>query len=361
MTHPGAPIVTTPSEASRASLDEELTRYGALVDGWTRDALTESMSPQAQRLGAMLEYHLGWRDEQLQPLSVSAPAGKKLRPALVLLVSQAISGEINTAARDAAVAIELVHNFSLVHDDIQDHSELRRHRRTVWSLWGMPQAINAGDALFALAQRVIVRDGSAQAAEMAAELNATALLLAEGQFLDIDLQEGRTPVTLDAYETMITRKTGVLFACACRLGAMAAGASAAERDAYAAYGRELGVAFQEQDDLLGVWGRSTETGKPEAADIVERKRGLPAAMALSLADAPAWLRSAYAETDGAVEPAQVQRIIAHFDQLELRPMVERRVEARYRTALESLAAAGAREPARGYLAAICEALVSRRT
>jgi geranylgeranyl diphosphate synthase type I len=349
------------NDASGATLDEELARYGALVDGWTRTAVAESISPEAQRLGALLEYHLGWRDEHLQPLDQPAPAGKKLRPALVLLVAQAVSGEINAAARNAAVAVELIHNFSLVHDDIQDHSELRRHRRTVWSLWGMPQGINAGDALFALAQRVVVRDGSAEAAAMAAELNATALSLAEGQFLDIDLQQGQTPVTLDAYETMITRKTGVLFACACRLGAMAAGASTAERNAYAAYGLELGVAFQEQDDLLGVWGRSTETGKPEAADIVERKRGLPAAMALSLADAPAWLRSAYAETDGAVDRQLVERIIAHFDNLDLRSTVEQRVEARYRTALESLAKAAPREPARGYLTAICEALVSRRT
>src|SRR6266853_5794060 len=98
--------------------------------------------------------------------TVPAPAGKKLRPALVLLVAQAVSGEINQAARDAAVAVELIHNFSLVHDDIQDRSELRRHRRTVWSVWGMPQGINAGDALFALAQRVIARGGTSLAAQM---------------------------------------------------------------------------------------------------------------------------------------------------------------------------------------------------
>jgi geranylgeranyl diphosphate synthase type I len=350
-----------PNETSPAALDELLSSYGFQVDDWTRAALAESISPQAERLRAMLEYHLGWRDEHLQPQRVSAPAGKKLRPALVLLVAQAVSGEISQAARNAAVAVELIHNFSLVHDDIQDRSELRRHRRTVWSIWGMPQGINAGDALFALAQRVIVRDGSAQAAAMAAELNATALLLAEGQFLDIELQQGQTPVTLEAYETMITRKTGVLFASACRLGAMAAGASDTARHAYAAYGLELGVAFQEQDDLLGVWGRSAETGKPEAADVIERKRGLPAAMALSLADAPGWLKSAYAEMDGEIDPQLVERIIGHFEQLDLRSTVEQRVEARYRQALETLAAAGAREPARGYLTAICGALVARRT
>jgi geranylgeranyl diphosphate synthase type I len=168
-------------------------------------------------------------------------------------------------------------------------------------------------------------------------------------------------LTLAAYETMITRKTGVLFASACRLGAMAGAASAANQEAYAAYGRELGVAFQEQDDLLGVWGDSTETGKPQAADIVERKRGLPAAMALSRADAPEWLTAAYAERDGELKPDTVERIIAHFDGLDLRSAVEQRVQARYRRALDGLDAAGAREPARGYLTAICEALVARRT
>ena len=128
----------------------------------------------------MLEYHLGWRGVELERLAKPAPAGKKLRPALVLLVSQAVSGEITAAAQHAAAAVELVHNFSLVHDDIQDRSELRRHRPTLWSLWGMPQAINAGDALFALAQVVVVQDDSTLAAQLANELNRAALRLSEG-------------------------------------------------------------------------------------------------------------------------------------------------------------------------------------
>jgi geranylgeranyl diphosphate synthase type I len=342
-------------------LDRQLAHMGGLVDEWTREALAQAMSPRAQRLKAMLEYHLGWRGPDLEPLATPAPAGKKLRPGLVLLTCQAVSGDVTPYARSAAVAVELVHNFSLVHDDIQDRSQLRRYRPTLWTLWGAPQGINAGDALFALAQVAVVRDGGSLAAEMAAELNRTALLLAEGQFLDIELQLGETPVTLQAYETMITRKTGVLFASACRLGAMAGRASAEVQDAYAAYGRELGIAFQEQDDLLGVWGSSAETGKPDAADIVERKRGLPAAMALSQADAPGWLRDAYDERDGELGPDMVGRIVAHFDRLDLRTMVERRVQARYRAALEHLDAAKPREPWRSYLAGVCEALVSRRT
>jgi geranylgeranyl diphosphate synthase type I len=342
-------------------LDRELARLAELTDGWIREAIAQHVSPRAERLAAMLEYHLGWRGPDLEALDSPAPAGKKLRPALVLLVSQAVGGEITPAARACAVAVELIHNFSLVHDDIQDNSALRRHRPTVWSLWGMPQGINAGDALFALAELVLVRDGAALSARLATELNLTALGLAEGQFLDIDLQDGQLPPSLEAYEAMIARKTGLLFACACRLGALAAGAADAESEAYAAYGLELGVAFQEQDDLLGVWGRAAETGKPEAADIVERKRGLPAAMALSAADAPDWLRAAYLDRDAELSGDTVERIIGHFDQLGVREQIEGRVEARYRKALECLDVAGAREPARGYLAAICEALVARRT
>jgi geranylgeranyl diphosphate synthase type I len=343
------------------AVDQELARLGELTDGWIRDAIAQHLSARAERLAGMLEYHFGWRGPGLEPLAWPAAAGKKLRPALVLLVCQAVRGEITPAAQNAAAAVELIHNFSLVHDDIQDRSELRRHRRTLWSLWGMPQAINAGDALFALAQVVLVRDGSSLAARLATELNTAALMLSEGQFLDIDLQRGDTPVTLDAYEAMIARKTGVLFATACRLGALAAGASAQAIDAFAAYGLELGLAFQEQDDLLGVWGRSAETGKPDAADIIERKRGLPAAMALSVPDAPEWLRTAYRQTDGELSQDTVGRIIAYFDELDLRAAIERRVQVRYRNALDSLEAAGAREPARSHLAAICDALISRRT
>jgi geranylgeranyl diphosphate synthase type I len=195
---------------------------------------------------------------------------------------------------------------------------------------------------------------------MAAELNRTALQLAEGQYLDIQLQAGGTPATPEAYEAMITRKTGVLFACACRLGAIVAGAEPAVENAYAAYGLELGLAFQEQDDLLGVWGSSAETGKPDALDVVERKRGLPAAIALSRADTPAWLTAVYDERDGAMAPQLVERVIEYFDQIEVRREVEGRVEGRYRRALDCLELARPREPAQSLLAGLCEALVARR-
>jgi len=341
-------------------LDQQLAHLGELTDGLIREAISRHLSPRAERLAGMLEYHLGWRGTDLALLARPAPAGKKLRPALVLLVAQAVCGEITPSARSSAAAVELIHNFSLVHDDIQDRSELRRHRPTVWSIWGMPQGINVGDALFALAQVVLAEGGTALAAQLTAELNRTALGLAEGQFLDIDLQEGHTSPTPEAYDAMVARKTGQLFACAGRLGAMSGGAPAAQCDAYAAYGLQLGIAFQEQDDLLGVWGLSAETGKPDAADIVERKRGLPAAMALSRPDAPDWLRAGYVQSDAELPNEVVERIIAHFEALDLRSSIDGRVQERYRKTLECLDAAGPREPARGYLAAISEALVARR-
>ena len=342
-------------------LDRCLAQLGELTDRDLHAAVAGYLIPRAGSLAQLVEYHLGWRDPELTPLGTPAPAGKRLRPALVLLVAQAVRGDTPPAARQAAVAVELIHNFSLVHDDIQDRSALRRHRPTVWSVWGMPQGINVGDALFALAQVVVAESGTQLGARLATELNKAALGLAGGQFLDIDLQDGRMAPTVEAYGAMVAGKTGALFACACRLGALAAEAPETTCEAYAAYGAELGIAFQEQDDLLGVWGRSGETGKPDAADVVERKRGLPAVLALSRPDAPDWLRRAYDNQPDELPAETIQRVIAHFDELGLQATIEQRVEARYRRALEYLDAAAPREPARGYLSAICEALVSRRT
>ncbi len=159
---------------------------------------------------------------------------------------------------------------------------------------------------------------------------------------------------------MIARKTGALFECACRLGAMVAGATPAVQDAYAAYGLELGIGFQEQDDILGVWGAASETGKPDAADVRERKKGLPAALALSKADAPDWLGEAYAAGKSEMPPELVRRVIAHFDETGVRTDVERRAAARYQRARALLASTGGHDTTRGQLAAICNLLDARR-
>lgn len=354
------PLPGPSAEPSTLALQGRLAELGSLVEGWLREALHETIRPPAERFGAMLEYHLGWRGEDLAPLAQPADAGKKLRPALALLVCESLCGSVEPA-RSAAVAVELLHNFSLVHDDIQDESHLRRHRSTLWRLWGAAQGINAGDALFTLAQLVILDPAAPaeRAHRMALTLNDACLRLVEGQFLDIELQQGRVAPSPELYEAMIGRKTGALFACACRLGAQAANASDAVLEAYAAFGMQLGVAFQEQDDVLGVWGAASETGKPDAADVLVRKKGLPAVLALARDDAPEWLRDAYAGTTE-LPRSTVERAVAHFDTLGLRATVEERVSGRYRAAVEAVLAAGGREPARSHLLAVCEALVSRR-
>lgn len=348
------------SDAAETGPPQEmgLGHVNALLDEWLRAALERRISPGASRFGEMIEYHLGWRDEALQPLATPAPAGKRLRPALTLLTCEAVCGSAEPA-RGAALAVELVHNFSIVHDDIQDASPLRRHRPTAWSLWGMEQGINLGDALFTLAQIVLLEDPSRHATQMALALNAACLQLVEGQYLDLDLQAGKTQLTADAYESMIQRKTGALFECACLLGAMAGGASEEEVATYARYGLELGLAFQEQDDLLGVWGKEAETGKPRAADVVARKRGLPAALALGAPGSPAWLEDLYDSTED-LGPEDVERVIAHFASQRIREHVEAHIHQRLEKSLACLHQVSGSEPARTELAALCAGLAQRR-
>ena len=340
-----------------AALGARLDALSARVDALTRAAVGGCVQGPARPFGAILEYHHGWRDEHLEPLATPAPAGKKLRAGMVLLACEAVCGATEPA-ESAAVAVELVHNFSLVHDDIQDRGALRRGRETIWRLWGAEQGINAGDALFALAQVVLLSDASARSAQLAQALNLACLRLVEGQFLDLELQRGTVEATPDLYETMIGRKTGALFDCAMRLGALAGGADERRQAAFGEFGRQLGIAFQEQDDLLGVWGAAAEAGK-EASDVASRKKGLPAVMALGAPDAPAWLREAYQPCPEDMPDALAARVVAHFDALGLRQAIANRVEGRYRAALAALASAAPRPAAAGYLAAICDALVGR--
>ena len=334
-----------------------LGELGAVLDGWLRQELALTVRPPAGELAQMAEYHLGWRDQNLAPLTPGPGAGKRLRGILALLVSEGVCGSIEPA-RHAATALELVHNFSLIHDDIQDRSDLRRHRPTIWSLWGVEQGITAGNWLWAVASEILVRPSTRGAAVQAAVLAEACLRLVEGQFLDLQLQQGATPPTRHTYDAMIDRKTGALFAAACRMGAVAAGASAEQADAYATFGLRLGRAFQEQDDLLGVWGTADRTGKPEAADLLDRKRGLPAVMALTSEEAPAWLAAAYAG-DAPMQPATAMRVRDHFDLTGVRAEGEARVRADSAAALEALSVAGAREPARDHLAAMTRMLQQR--
>jgi geranylgeranyl diphosphate synthase type I len=221
----------------------------------------------------MLTYHMGWTGEGAGPEAT----GKRIRPLMVLLCTSATGGDWNKAL-PAAAAVELVHNFSLVHDDIQDNSPKRRGRDTAWTIWGAPMAINIGDALFVTSSQAIIDLKENYPAEIilqAAEiLHSTCLELTRGQFLDMSFEE-RTDLTTDDYWPMIAGKTAALLSACCHLGALLGGADQSKQDAYRSFGQYLGLAFQVQDDILGIWGNEAVTGKSAASDLVEGKNSLP--------------------------------------------------------------------------------------
>jgi geranylgeranyl diphosphate synthase type I len=208
----------------------------------------------------MMAYHLGWVDETFRP--EAERAGKRIRPLVCLLVCNAAGGNWRWAL-PAAAAIELLHNFSLIHDDIEDDSATRRGRPTVWSLWGIPQAINAGDSMFALAYHALTRlsriDLPAHAiAQTWQAFTEACIQLTKGQHLDM-LFEAQDNVTVKDYLKMITGKTAALLAATTRIGAIVAGAGPETARHYEAFGRNVGLAFQVYDDVLGVWGDEDKT------------------------------------------------------------------------------------------------------
>ncbi|MGW2203444.1 family 2 encapsulin nanocompartment cargo protein polyprenyl transferase [Streptomyces sp. NPDC001774] len=265
-----ADTVADPQDAV-ALLDQ--TR--SVVDPQLRSTI-ESL-PGGIRKVAM--YHFGW--EQADGSPADGRTGKAIRPALVLAAARALGGDPAPAVR-AAAAVELAHNFSLLHDDIVDEDPTRRHRPTAWTVFGIPEALIAGDAVLALALRLLSEDGHPAAAAASARLAACVIELCAGQQADCAFEQ-RAPheITLDECVAMATAKTGALLGCACALGALYAGAGEEEVAAMDAFGREAGLAFQFIDDLIGIWGDPERTGKPAGADLAARKKSLPVVAALA--------------------------------------------------------------------------------
>lgn len=251
-------------EQARVSVDPELRRAVGSLPGSMR---------------RVARYHFGWEDADGTP--VAGKAGKAIRPALVLAAVAALGGRESVAVR-AAAAVELVHNFTLLHDDVMDRDATRRHRATAWTVFGIPDAILAGDALQALAQRLLAEDPHPASAAASARLASCVVELCAGQHTDTEM-EGRRPedVTLDEVLAMAEAKTGALLGCACALGALYAGADDKDVEALDAFGREAGLAFQLIDDVIGIWGDPSRTGKPAGADLMVRKKSLPVVAALA--------------------------------------------------------------------------------
>ncbi|MFF2651296.1 family 2 encapsulin nanocompartment cargo protein polyprenyl transferase [Streptomyces sp. NPDC058045] len=292
--------------AARARVDPELRRaIGSL--------------PAAMRRVA--RHHFGWSDGQdavpvprrpagPPPGAPPGRAGKAVRPALVLAATEALGGRPETAVR-AAAAVELTHNFTLLHDDVMDRDTTRRHRPTAWTVFGDADAILAGDALQALAQRLLADDPHPAGPAAVAQLAHCVVELCEGQQADTAL-ERRAPaeVTLDECLAMAEAKTGALLGCACALGARYAGAGPGAVAAMDAFGREAGLAFQLIDDIIGIWGDPARTGKAAGADLLARKKSLPVVAALTSGTAAgAELAVLYARPPGEGElPALVSAV-----------------------------------------------------
>ncbi|HEX3458821.1 MAG TPA: polyprenyl synthetase family protein [Candidatus Baltobacteraceae bacterium] len=262
-----------------------------------------------------------------------ARRGKRLRPQMVIRVATGEGAPLEYAI-DAAVAVEIFHNYSLVHDDIEDRDELRHGRPTLWSAYGIAGAINAGDAMCALSflslENAATHLEPGRVLQMIALLHEAHAVMCEGQSLDLHFESQRT-VDLPGYYRMIECKTAQLFDASCRLGAYAAGCDEATIDGYGAVGRAYGVAFQIRDDVAGIWSTVDETGKIATSDIARRKWTFPVVWAIAQAPSPA--RTAVADAYSLGKPldaANVERIVAALDQLGAK-------EAAQRAAAEHLA------------------------
>lgn len=221
----------------------------------------------------MMAYHLGWEGEGAGPEA----RGKRIRPLLVLLTCAAAGGDWHHAL-PAAAAVELIHNFSLIHDDIQDKSQIRRGRETVWKRWGVAQAINAGDAMFTLAHLSLLRLESTTSPHLALQamvsLQTACLQLTKGQYLDL-AYETHSHIPMEAYWQMVTGKTAALLGACTDLGALVAQTTQSRQTAFQEFGISLGLAFQAQDDILGIWGDAALTGKSNESDLLAGKKSLP--------------------------------------------------------------------------------------
>lgn len=302
-------------------------------------ALVVSSDPAYDAYYGMFKYHLGWTDTNF--VSTKTDTGKRIRPLLCLLTCEATCGDWHPALPIAA-AIELVHNFSLIHDDIEDSSDERRGRAAVWKVWGLAQGLNAGDGMFMLARLALdhmPRHGisAEKCAQVNLEFDMTTLKLCHGQFLDLNF-ESRLDVTTDEYLKMIRGKTGALVSASAKLGAIVGTDDAKTIDAFAQFGENMGLAFQITDDVLGIWGDPAITGKSAATDILSKKKALPAVIGLSHPQHGAALREIYSKPS--LSPGDVKHVLGILDAVNAREQTQQRALEYQATALAALDSTG---------------------
>jgi geranylgeranyl diphosphate synthase type I len=297
-------------------------------------ALRASALPRHTRLGTMSAYHLGWTDAD--GMLTASGGGKFLRGCLALWAAQRC-GRRPGDALAAAVAVEWIHNFTLVHDDVQDGDRERRHRPTVWVVWGSPQAINAGDGMHAVAYRALLsaRGRPQTRVRAAAAINNAVLAVIEGQCLDLAL-EGQVDTTVATYIRLARAKTGALIGAALEAGAIMSGATAGEAACLRRAGIELGIAFQIRDDWLGTWGDTSVTGK-SSGDLARRKLTYPVVLGLSLLGGAARreFRRLYSLPGGSEES-----ILALLDDVDAAGAVDDELVRRSRAAIRQVQRCG---------------------
>ncbi len=255
-----------------SDLESRAARYRML----TTEEMRAVVGDRPEGLFAWMRYHLGWEDAEGRP--VEASPGKMIRPAGLLLATELAGGDVERAV-PAAAAVELVHNFSLLHDDVEDRSDRRRDRPTLWTFAGEAQAINTGDGMYTLARTAMhgLADRGLEATlavRAMRELDDACFKLVEGQYHDISFEE-RRDVSVAEYLTMAGGKTAAMFSAPLAIGAIIAGADEAVVRAYRTAGRHIGLGFQMVDDVLGIWGDPAVTGKPVQDDLRSRKMTYP--------------------------------------------------------------------------------------
>lgn len=318
--------------------------------------LVGDRGPATRGVYEMVRYHLGLDGS-------GAAAGKRMRPLLGLLAYASIAGEYARALPGAA-AVELGHNFSLVHDDIEDGDRERRHRPTVWALHGVPQAINTGDMLFSLSRMALHRltelgFSDAKVLRLMRLYDETCVALCEGQYIDIRTSESDDLMSVELYFDMIGRKTAALIAASIEAGALLATDDEEIIRRYRAFGWALGLAFQLNDDLLGIWGQEASTGK-EPSDLARKKKTLPVIYAFEHAGADDRTRLAELYGLAAPDEAEVAEIVSILERVGAREYTRDQAR-RYRDdALAELAAAGvvdgaARERLEGIIVSVINA------
>ncbi|SMF53976.1 geranylgeranyl diphosphate synthase, type I [Streptomyces sp. Amel2xC10] len=346
---------TGPGTADGHEATAILERARVSVDPELRAAVDALPGP----LRRIARYHFGWEHPDGTP--ASGNAGKAIRPALVLAAAAALGGPAaRAAAARAAAAVELVHNFTLLHDDVMDRDATRRHRPTAWTVFGDADAILAGDALQALALGMLAEDPHPASTAAVARLAACVVELCAGQQVDTAL-ERRDPaeVTLDEVLAMAEAKTGALIGCACAVGALYAGAADDDVDALDAFGREAGLAFQLIDDVIGLWGDPRHTGKPAGADLAARKKSLPVVAALSSGTPAAEeLAALYAAP---FDPADLDRTVLAVEQAGGRAWAQEQAADRMSRAMSELARAIPDPEAAGGLLSLAEFVTRRST